>query len=104
MLRSLSAILSLATLLSSAAPVVAASAQDFVAACTGAGGSLEVCSCKAGVAIDALDERLFGFVLLSMSNPDSYARKARSGEVTPDDIAAWTTYIRNSNRACGLNY
>jgi hypothetical protein len=43
-------------------------------------------------------------VILSMRDPDGFAALSRRGEITHADNAAWTAYIRDSNRACNLNY
>ena len=86
------------------APVFADQVSEFAAACARAGGSADVCACKAKAAGELLDERLMGLVILSMRDPDGFAALSRRGEITHSDNAAWTAYIRDCNRACNLNY
>jgi len=86
------------------APASAAGSADFLSACLKAGGEKSVCSCKADAASKLLDSRMLGLVVLSMQDPGKFAAMSQKGGLTHKDNLAWTAYIRDSNKACKLNY
>lgn len=97
------ALIALAMSLVPAMPALADERSDFTAACLGtAGGTPELCTCMTDMAFERLDERMRGYVKLSIADPDGF--RARSGELSDADYAQWTQFIRDYGRACIPGY
>lgn len=80
------------------------SAEAFRSACLKAGGDSALCTCKAEAAVKLLDQHMFELVVLSMRDPDAFTAMSAKGGLSRADNAAWTNYIRESNKACNLSY
>ncbi|HEY4199714.1 MAG TPA: hypothetical protein VGM83_04060 [Devosiaceae bacterium] len=88
-----------------AQPAMAAPRDDYYVACLAASeNDTQLCTCKADVAVKLLDERMLGFVILSMGQPQKFTALEQKGGVPKDVEAAWGKYVADSNRACHLNY
>jgi hypothetical protein len=60
------------------------------------------CGCRADAAMSASPE-LRADIILSMSKPDAYAAKARSGKVSNDVIHQWETFSGDTAKKCGVD-
>jgi hypothetical protein len=60
------------------------------------------CACRADAAMKASPE-LRGDIILSMSNPNAYAAKARAGKVSNDIIHQWEEFSGDSAKQCGVD-
>lgn len=78
--------------------------DQFLAACLKAGGANAVCTCKANAAVKLLNAHMLDLVILSMKSPSQFAAMSQKGGLSHADNLAWTAYIRESNKACSLNY
>lgn len=60
------------------------------------------CACRAAAAMNASPE-LRENIILSMSNSNAYAAKARAGKVSKDIIRQWEIFSADSAKRCGVD-
>jgi len=86
-----------------AAPALADDQSTYYAACVRVSPGLKTaCACRAQAAMKASPE-LRQDIILSMSNPNGYAAKARAGKVSADVIHQWEVFSADSAKRCGVD-
>lgn len=84
------------------APAVAATPEDFLAACLAVAGEqgTELCTCKAEQAGKLVDAEMLDYIILRMQDPQKFSEQVKAGEVPQAVVEKWPYYVRDSNAVC----
>jgi hypothetical protein len=75
--------------------------DDYMKACMGASGdNTELCTCKTAQAVKLADDKMLGFLVISLTTPQKFTEMVSKGEVPETVTKKWGRYVLESNKVC----